>query len=212
MRWLSRDDIFVRSAPGFIEPCLPTPSRRVPIGPGWVYEIKHDGYRLMVRKAGERVRIYTRRGVDWTKRFPRVVSSVRKLRAQSVLLDGEGVICDDNGLAVFDKLHSKLNDESVMLYAFDMLELDGEDCRRERLDDRKSRLRKLLGKRSDGILYNDHMESDGQLVFEHACQFGCEGIVAKRADSLYRSGRSKSWLKIKNPKSPAMLRVEEGTF
>ena len=77
---------------------------------------------------------------------------------------------------------------------------------------RKSRLRKLLGKRSDGILYNDHMESDGQLVFEHACQFGCEGIVAKRADSLYRSGRSKSWLKIKNPKSPAMLRVEEGTF
>ena len=99
-----------------------------------------------------------------------------------------------------------------MLYAFDMLELDGEDCRAMRLDQRKARLRKLLRKRSDAILYNDHMERDGQLVFEHACQFGCEGVVAKRADSLYRSGRSKSWLKIKNPKSPAMLRIEEGTF
>ena len=131
---------------------------------------------------------------------------MRKLRAESVLLDGEGVICDENGLAIFDKLHSKQNDASVMLYAFDMLELDGEDCRPSRLDERKSRLRKLLGKRSDAILYTDHMANDGQLVFEHACQFGCEGIVAKRADSIYRSGRSKSWLKIKNPKSPAMLR------
>ena len=80
------------------------------------------------------------------------------------------------------------------------------------MDERKSRLRKLLGKRSDGILYNDDMERDGQLLFEHACQLGGEGIVAKRADSLYRSGRSKSWLKIKNPKSPAMLRIEEGMF
>ena len=173
MRWLSRDEIFIRSAPGFIEPCLPTPSLRVPTSPGWLYEIKHDGYRLMVRKTGNAVRIYTRRGVDWTKRFPRIVSSVRKLPAEAVLLDGEGVICDDNGLAIFDKLHSKLNDASVMLYAFDMLELDGEDCRQARLDERKSRLRKLLGKQSDGILYTDHMADDGQLVFEHACQFGC---------------------------------------
>jgi bifunctional non-homologous end joining protein LigD len=99
-----------------------------------------------------------------------------------------------------------------MLYAFDLLEADGEDCRGQRLDERKPRLRKLLRKRSDGILYSDHMDRDGDLVFEHACRLGCEGIVAKRAESMYRSGRSKSWLKIKNPKSPAMLRIEEGTF
>jgi len=133
-------------------------------------------------------------------------------KVETIVLDGEGVICDNNGLAIFGKLHSKLNDERVLLYAFDLLELNSDDCRRVLLDERKSRLRKLLRKRTDGILYNDHMESDGQLVFEHACQFGCEGIVAKRSDSLYRSGRSKSWLKIKNPKSPAMRRIEEGTF
>src|SRR3954454_22299310 len=137
MRWLSRDDVFIRSAPGFIEPCLPTRSQRVPIGPGWLYEIKHDGYRLMVRKAGEGVRIYTRRGVDWTKRFPRITDAVRNLKIDSVLMDGEGVVCDDKGLAIFDKLHSKLNDEHVMLYAFDILEVNGTDCRLTRLEDRK---------------------------------------------------------------------------
>jgi bifunctional non-homologous end joining protein LigD len=85
-----------------------------------------------------------------------------------------------------------------MLYAFDMLEADGADCRLQRLDARKSHLRKLIRKRNDGILYSDHMDRDGELVLERACHFGCEGIVAKRADSLYRSGRTKTWLKIKN--------------
>src|SRR6476646_6441238 len=91
------------------------------------------------------------------------------------LIISEGVVCDDNGLAIFDKLHSKLHDHSVMLYAFDMLEADGADCRLQRLDASKSHLRKLIRKRNDWILCSDHIDRDGELVFERACHFGCEG-------------------------------------
>ena len=166
----------------------------------------------MVRRSGELVRIYTRRGVDWTARFPRIVEAVRKLKTTSVLIDGEGVVCNDTGLAVFDKLHSKTNDHSVVMFAFDILEVDGDDCRPLQLIERKARLRKLLARTKDGIHYNDHLEEDGRVVFKHACKLGCEGIVAKRIDRPYRSGRCKSWIKVKNPKSPAMYRIEEGTF
>jgi ATP-dependent DNA ligase len=166
----------------------------------------------MVRRSGEAVRVYTRRGADWTKRFPRVVEAVKRLRASSVLLDGEGVVCDERGLAVFDEIHSKANDRGVILYAFDLLELDGDDLRELGLLERKKRLKKLLARSKGGILYNDHFEQDGALVFEHACRLGCEGIVAKRVDAPYRSGRSKSWIKVKNRESPAVRRAEEGTF
>lgn len=210
MRW--RTSSKVLAAPGFIEPCLPTVAPRPPQGDDWVYEIKHDGYRLMVRRSGEHVRIYTRRGADWTKRFPRVVDAVQRLKVSSILLDGEGVVCDEQGLAVFDKLHSRANDDSVNLCAFDILELNGEDIRPLKLLDRKARLRKVLARTKDGIYYTDHIADDGKMVFEHACKFGCEGIVAKRIDGPYRSGRTTSWLKIKNPLSPAMKRVEDGTF
>jgi bifunctional non-homologous end joining protein LigD len=117
------------------------------------------------------------------------VEGIRKLRASSVLLDGEGVICDDNGLAIFDNFHSKANDESVFLYAFDLLELNGDDCRRLPLGERKSQLQRLLAGTTRGIHYNEHLQDDGQIVFERACGFGCEGIVAKRIDSPYRSMR-----------------------
>jgi ATP-dependent DNA ligase len=158
------------------------------------------------------VRIYTRRGADWTHRFSRIVEGVRKLRLGSVLLDGEGVVCDDNGLAIFDRLHSKANDESVFLYAFDLLELDGDDWRRRPLGERKSQLQRLLARTAHGIHYNDTSRTAAGSFFEKACKFGCEGIVAKRIDSPYRSGRSKTWIKVKNPNSPAALRIEDGTF
>src|SRR5262245_12741826 len=183
----------VRAAAGFVAPCLPTAALRAPAGPSWAYEIKHDGYRLMVRKSADRVRIYTRRGADWTHRFPRIVEGVRKLRVSSVLLDGEGVICDDRGLAIFDKLHAKQSDDDVFLYAFDLLELDGEDWRHQPLGKRKAKLKRLLARANDGARYVDHLAEDGRVVFEHACEFGCEGIVAKRLDSPYQSGRSRTW-------------------
>jgi bifunctional non-homologous end joining protein LigD len=127
-------------------------------------------------------------------------------------IDGEGVVCDDNGMAVFDRLHSKGYDEQAHLFAFDLLELDGIDVRKLPLWERKKRLLKLLGRGKSGILYNEHIEDDGATVFQHACLIGCEGIVSKRLDLPYRSGRVKSWVKVKNPKAPAALRIKEGTF
>ncbi len=183
-----------------------------PSGPDWVYEIKHDGYRLMVRKRDNRVRIYTRRGADWTKRYPRIVEAVQKLNVQSILLDGEGVIRRSDGLADFDLLHSKENNEQVTFCAFDLLERDGHDVRLLPLGERKDRLAKLLQKVRDGIEFNPHVGGDGPTVFAHACKLGCEGIVAKRLDLPYQSGRSKRWLKIKNPESSAARRADEGTF
>jgi bifunctional non-homologous end joining protein LigD len=130
MRWSTQSRVI--AAPGFIEPCLPSPYHRPPAGPLWIHEIKHDGYRLLVRKREGKVRIYTRRGADWTKRFPRIVEAAMKLRATSLYLDGEGVVCGKDGIAVFDKLHSKANDEAVFLYAFDVLDLNGDDSGRRR--------------------------------------------------------------------------------
>ena len=112
----------------------------------------------------------------------------------------------------FNALHSQARDADVFLYAFDILELDGKDLRRERLETRKGKLAKTLRRVKDGILLNEHIEDDGELVFEHACRLGLEGIIAKRIDAPYKSGRCKSWIKVKNPKSPAMLRIEDGTW
>jgi bifunctional non-homologous end joining protein LigD len=100
----------------------------------------------------------------------------------------------------------------VVLYAFDLIELDGDDWRPQPLVERKAKLAKLLSRAHDGIFFNEHREDDGALIFKHACRMGLEGIVSKRRDFPYRSGRTKSWIKVKNPASPAMLRVENGTF
>jgi bifunctional non-homologous end joining protein LigD len=202
----------VIAAPGFIEPCLPTVATRPPNGPLWLHEIKHDGYRLMVKKHGDAVRIYTRRGADWTDRFPAIVGVARKIKAFSFHIDGEGVVCSDAGLAMFDRLHSKSYDAAVFLFAFDLIEVDGTDLRKLALVERKLRLRALLARRKSGIVYNDHIDGDGATIYAHACKLGFEGIVSKRRDFGYSSGRSKGWLKVKNPKAPAALRIEEGTF
>lgn len=210
MRW--RSSTSVRPASGFIEPCIPTVAKLAPVGPDWVYEIKHDGYRLMVHKHDDRVRVYTRRGADWTARFPRIIQAARKIKATSFLLDGEGIVYDTKGMPNFALLHSREYDNEVSLCAFDLLELAGKEVRKQPLDERKSLLADLLMKVKDGIEFNGHLEGDGPTIFEHACKLGHEGIVAKRKDLPYESGRSRRWLKIKNPDSPAMKRVEDGSF
>jgi bifunctional non-homologous end joining protein LigD len=166
-----------------IQPCLPAAAERPPCGPQWVYEVKHDGYRLIVWKTADRVRIFTRRGADWTQRFPRIVEAVSRLRASSIVVDGEGVTCREDGVSDFDALHSKL--ETLL---------------------RRS------GVAGGGILLNEYADQDGARVFEHACLMGLEGIVCKRIDLSYRSSRSKVWIKVRNPKAPAATRIEDGTF
>jgi bifunctional non-homologous end joining protein LigD len=195
--------------PGIIEPCIPTRVSKPPVGPQWIHEIKHDGYRLLARKRDGRVRLFTRRGFDWTERYPRIGKAVAALRPASVTIDGEAVCCDDAGVAVFERLHSRAHDAEAFLYAFDLLDLDGEDWRPRPLEERKGQLERLLDKEATGIQYSEHLEGGGAAIFAHACRLGCEGIVSKRRDHSYRSGQSKTWLKIKNPDAPGVLRFEE---
>ena len=182
------------------------------LGPSWVHEIKHDGYRLMARKQGDRVRLYTRNGHDWAARYPTIARAIMGLKVESILLDGEVVVCDDKGVADFDRLHSRCFDKEAIMYAFDLLELNGAEVGHEPFADRKKKLAKLLRKPSYGLMLNEHTDYDGELIFQHACKMGLEGIVSKRRDLLYRSGRAKSWIKVKNPHGPAMQRAKDVTF
>jgi ATP-dependent DNA ligase len=119
-------------ASGFIEPCLPNPADRPPDGPDWVHEIKHDGYRLMARRDSVGIRLLTRNGYDWSPRYPLIVEAVNRLKVRSCLIDGEAVICDDKGRAVFDRLRQvRHQSRHVFLCAFDLLELDSKDLRGE---------------------------------------------------------------------------------
>ena len=165
--------------------------------------------RLIARKRDGRVRLLTRRGYDWTERYPRIREALATLRTASATIDGEAVICDGSGVAVFDRLHSRAYDDQALLYAFDLLELDGEDWRPRPLHERKARLAKLLAKVPAGIRYNDHLDGDGATIFAHACKLGLEGIVSKHREHPYRSGPSKAWLKIKNPIAPGVLRFKD---
>ena len=184
---------------GFIEPCLPSSADRPPSGPDWVHEIKHDGYRLMARRdpIAIGVRLLTRNGHDWA-------SVIR-----SCLIDGEAVACDGNGTAVFELIRRRREGWHVFLCAFDLLELDGKDLRWEPLEVRKATLASLLRARLPGLQFNQHLTHPGDVVFRHACKMGLEGIVSKRLGSRYRSGRTKDWLKFKNPDAPAVKREAE---
>ena len=197
------------AAAGFIPPCLPSRADRPPSGPGWVHEIKHDGFRMMVRRGVAGVGLLTRNGHDWTDRYPLIAEAAGALRVRSFLIDGEAVACDGDGMPVFDRLRYRRQDARVFLFAFDLLELNGQDLRREPLETRKATLASLLRGSLPGLRLNEHLAHPGDVVFQHACKMGLEGIVSKRLSSRYVSGRTRDWLKFKNPEAPAVKRDSE---
>jgi bifunctional non-homologous end joining protein LigD len=195
----------------FIHPCQPIVVTQPPSGPGWAHELKHDGYRLQIHVRDGRVRLYTINGADWSKRYPLVTEVARKIDG-SAILDAEVVWLDSDGAANFGALHSRVNDQAAVALAFDLMSLDGEDFRQEPYSERKAVLRKVLRRTRRGIQYVEHAEGHGDGLFEAVCELGLEGIVSKKLDAPYRSGPSKAWLKIKNPKAPAATRTVDGAF
>ena len=193
---------------GIIEPCLPSSAKAPPPGPGWLHEIKHDGFRILARRNGAGVQLIAR-GNDFSARFPFIAMAVKSLPVRSCLIDGEAIACDETGLAVFELIRRHGTIASAVHCAFDLLELDGKDLRREPIEKRKELLAELLAGSQLNLVFNECFEEDGAIVYREACRLGCEGIVSKRLGSRYRSGCSPHWVKVKNPKAPAVKREDE---
>jgi bifunctional non-homologous end joining protein LigD len=149
-------------------------------GLGWIHEIKHDGFRILARRDSAGVRLITRAGNDFSSRFPFIGMAVSKLPVSSRLIDGEAIVCDENGLAVFELIRRHGALASAVHCAFDLLELDGRDLRREPIEKRKALLAMFLKGQQTSIVLNEVYEEDGAIVFREACKLGCEGIVSKR--------------------------------
>jgi bifunctional non-homologous end joining protein LigD len=190
--------------------CIPTTGKAVPSGEIWFHEIKYDGYRLGIERDGKAVRLITRGGHDWTKRYPRIVEAALKNRRSQFVIDGEAVILGVDGISDFNALHAGKHNAEAQLCAFDVLAIDGEDLRSLPLSMRKTNLERLLRGRPDGIFINPfETGAIGPDLFRAACDLGLEGMVSKRADRPYRAGRSKDWIKVKNRQHHAFDRVME---
>jgi bifunctional non-homologous end joining protein LigD len=192
------------SIPGYIEPCDPTLREHPPQDEGWVYEIKADGYRAQLHVEDGEAKAYSRTGYDWTEQFSSIVAAAQKLKAKSAILDGEAVAYGSGGLPDFQQLRRELGrkqSDRIRYHAFDLMYLDGYDLRRVTYAKRKELLQRLLQNAPETFIYVEHLAADGEDIFRNACKLGLEGLVAKRADAPYRSGRQETWLKLKCKKS-----------
>ncbi|MGH7243298.1 MAG: DNA ligase D [Phycisphaerales bacterium] len=189
-----------------LSPQLCTLADAVPRGTNWVHEIKFDGYRLLAHVRDGAVRLITRAGNDWTKKFRPIEHAISELSCANAVVDGEAVIVDEAGKTHFQALQQAIKERkyaALAFFVFDLLFLDGEDLRGLALLERKERLQKLLAKgkssnKSSKVLrYSDHVAGSGEDVQQQACRLGLEGVVSKQVDAPYVSGRSRSWLKIK---------------
>jgi bifunctional non-homologous end joining protein LigD len=187
--------------PGFVEPMLATLTKSPPTAERWLHEIKFDGYRLQAHIEDGKVTLWTRGGLDWTKKFgDGIQEALRNLPVRTALIDGELVAENASGVSEFSLLQADLSDgrsDRFAYYAFDCLYLDGYDLREAALIDRKELLSQLIGTNSGAVRYSSHFVEDGKLVLQRACALGLEGIVSKTSRSVYVSGRGKSWVKAK---------------
>jgi bifunctional non-homologous end joining protein LigD len=186
--------------PPFREPQKATLVDSVPAGSAWIHEMKFDGYRCLLGIGGGEAKVYTRSGLDWSDKFPEIVAAARELEVGSALLDGEIVWLDEKGNTNFSGLQQAISEggRGLTLFAFDALEIEGEDLTPLPNIERKQRLASLLGDaKPPFILYADHIVGAGEKLFDAMCRAGGEGIVSKKADAPYRSTRSKAWLKVK---------------
>ncbi|MNJ91387.1 putative DNA ligase-like protein [compost metagenome] len=185
----------------FVAPELALLVEKPPEGREWIHETKFDGYRMQAHLRGENVKLFTRTGLDWAKKFPSVSKALEALASDGTVLDGEVVWLEKTGRTSFQKLQNaiKSNDHSSMFYyIFDILSLEGEDLRQKSLMERKKILKEFLKNQNKGPLrYSDHLRGNAKALFKEACSLELEGLISKRADSKYLSGRNQNWLKIK---------------
>ncbi len=190
--------------PRRVEPCVATLVDKPPNGPDWAFEVKWDGYRLAVHVEPGEVRAITRGGYDWTKKFGPIVAEARELGHSSMIIDGEAVVLDEQGRSDFGLLQravgkrpSAHDASEIIFYVFDLLYLDGHDLRNLPLSERRRLLDPIVAARTGAIRFSEEVNADGEEFFRAACELGLEGIIAKRRDKPYRSGRRPEWLKIK---------------
>jgi bifunctional non-homologous end joining protein LigD len=182
--------------PGFIPPALATRIDKPPTGDRWIHEIKFDGYRVQLHMANDDIRIFTRRGNDWTKRFRKIAADAYLINAKSAIIDGEVVVPAADGTTDFSVLQNELKGQStkIVMIAFDLLYLNGQDVRKLPLLERKALLQKLIAKTA--IQFSESFELDGREMFKHACKTGLEGVVSKVRDSRYPTDRTNDWVKV----------------
>ena len=187
--------------PGFIEPALATRRDEAPVGEKWVHEVKYDGWRVQAHLNGGEPTLFTRRGHDWTGQFYSVAADVARLPANKLILDGEVVATDAKAMPSYGALIDDLKPDQVrrlVYFVFDLLFMDGFDLRRAPLIERKRVLEMLMKEaKPSRIRYSEHIEGDSAAIYRNACRLQLEGIISKRKDSPYRSGRVGAWEKVK---------------
>lgn len=197
----ANDDGEPDALPAFVPPALATSVPHCPTGSGWIHEVKFDGYRIQAAIADGKVALRTRKGLDWTSHFRRVAEALAGIGPGSFMIDGEVVVEDGEGRTSFAALQTALKDDDArgefLFYAFDLLMLDGRDMRRLPLSERKQALKGLIPEDHPVLRLSRDFAEDGATLEHHACRLGLEGIVSKRVDAPYASGRSDDWLKCK---------------